>query len=69
MALKCPNCGSTKEFVSNQYIEHHDAIFNGDGIYIEDADCYESYHDTDGATCQCCECDYEGEWSDFEYWD
>ena len=66
MSLKCPECKSTERFVSNQYIEHHDAVFDGSGTCVEDYGCYESWHDVDGATCMCLSCGHEGNWSDFE---
>ena len=66
MSLKCPSCGSTSRFVSNQFIERHEAVFNGDGIWVEDFDCYDSEHDTDGASCTCQACGYAGYWNEFE---
>ena len=65
MSLKCPYCGSTEKFVTNQWIEHHDVYVNGDGCWVDDFECYDSYHDTDGATCLCCACGHDGSWDDF----
>lgn len=64
--LKCPECGNSERFYKNQYIEHHEAVINGDGFWVENAICYDSYFDDDGAIVTCPECMHEGLETEFE---
>ena len=66
MALKCPKCGSTDKFIASQYIEYHDALFDGSGQWIDDVECYESFFESIGSDCTCCACNFHDEWDRFE---
>lgn len=64
MALRCPECGNDERFHSNGYIEHHEAVFDAAGQWVEDIECYDSELG-DGAVMECPECGFKGGWGDF----
>ena len=62
--LKCPTCGASDRFEVDHFVEHHTAILDACGTWVEDVECFDSEL-PDGCSLTCPSCGHREDYNAF----